>query len=399
MRAAQVVAILNGAGDYDTAFTATFRAQISRARFDAIAAQLRSQYGQATGVERIDVTNRLQAVVIIGYERGTATVSLSLDAAAPHAIGGLLITGTAPRGDSLERVTAELRALPGSTEIGIYALGADAPRVMAQLNADVAVPIGSAFKLWVLAELVAQVKAGERRWADVVPLGAASLPSGITQSWPAGSPMTLQSLATLMLSISDNTATDTLMTVLGRERIDARAVALGAPRTSLPVLATREAFTLKSADAAAVAGWATLTPADRRVRIAALPAKPLDPAMFSGTPLRPEIEWFASPAAMVATLDWLRREGDPTTLAMLAVHQPSPATRRFAYAGYKGGSEPGVLSLNHLVRDKQGRWYAVVAAWHRSDALVEEPTLAGIVDRALTVIATPFVSSEVEKPN
>ena len=48
----------------------------------------------------------------------------------------------------------------------------------------------------------------------------ASLPSGITQSWPAGSPVTLQTLATLMISISDNTATDTLVT-LERRKLDA----------------------------------------------------------------------------------------------------------------------------------------------------------------------------------
>ncbi|WP_052134688.1 serine hydrolase [Sphingomonas sp. 37zxx] len=399
-RAAQVVAILNGAGDYDTAFTATFRAQISRAQFEAIAAQLRTQYGKATGIERIDTLNRLQANVVIGYERGTASLSLSLDAAAPHAIGGLLITGAAPRGDSLDGVAATLKALPGNTGLGIYALEADGPRALTAANTDIAAPIGSGFKLWVLAELVAQVKAGKRRWADVVPLDAASLPSGITQGWPAGSPMTLQSLATLMLSISDNTATDTLMIALGRDRIDARAVALGAPPASLPVLTTREAFALKGADAASTAGWATLPPAERRARIAALPPKPLDPAMFSGTPLRPEIEWFASPAAMAATLDWLRREGDQTTLAMLAIAPQAPAARSFAYAGHKGGSEPGVLSLNYLLRDKAGRWYAVAASWHRSDSVVDQSALASIVDRALAVIAaSPFVLGDAPKPN
>ena len=48
-----------------------------------------------------------------------------------------------------------------------------------------------------------------------------SLPSGITQDWAPGTPASLEQLATLMISISDNTATDALMGLIGRERLEA----------------------------------------------------------------------------------------------------------------------------------------------------------------------------------
>ncbi len=70
--------------------------------------------------------------------------------------------------------------------------------------------IGSAFKLYVLSTLSREIAARRRSWNDVVPLDQRSYPSGILQDWPQGTPMTLQTLATLMIAISDNTATDQL---------------------------------------------------------------------------------------------------------------------------------------------------------------------------------------------
>ncbi|NMB11632.1 MAG: serine hydrolase [Firmicutes bacterium] len=42
-----------------------------------------------------------------------------------------------------------------------------------------------------------------------------SLPSGMLQEWPVGSPITLHTLASLMSSISNNTATNALIDVEG----------------------------------------------------------------------------------------------------------------------------------------------------------------------------------------
>ena len=41
----------------------------------------------------------------------------------------------------------------------------------------------------------------------------------MAQDWPKGAPVTLHTLATLMISISDNTATDQLIAIVGRDAI------------------------------------------------------------------------------------------------------------------------------------------------------------------------------------
>src|SRR3546814_1131698 len=45
--------------------------------------------------------------------------------------------------------------------------------------------------------------------------------------WPKDTPVTVQSLANWMISVSDNSATDTLIHLLGRKNIEARMRAAG----------------------------------------------------------------------------------------------------------------------------------------------------------------------------
>ena len=117
--------------------------------------------------------------------------------------------------------------LPGQTSIAVARLGEGAPVMLAGHEPDRALAIGSTFKLFILAELSRQIRAGERRWSDVVPLDRRSIPSGMLQNWPPGSPLTLHSLAALMISISDNSATDVLLRTLGRGNVERMMTTLG----------------------------------------------------------------------------------------------------------------------------------------------------------------------------
>ncbi|MEI9928564.1 MAG: serine hydrolase [Sphingomonas sp.] len=96
--------------------------------------------------------------------------------------------------------------------------------------------MGSAFKLVILAELIRATNAGERRWTDAVTLDGAPLPGGVYTQAPAGTRVALRELATKMISISDNSATDILIKTLGRARIEAMlpVVGIADPRAAAP---------------------------------------------------------------------------------------------------------------------------------------------------------------------
>jgi hypothetical protein len=112
--------------------------------------------------------------------------------------------------------------------------------------------------------------------------------------------------------------------------------------------------------------------------------------MFAGRPAKIDtLEWFASATETAGILDWLRKQGGETPLSLLAINPGiDPTTRgKFDYIGFKGGSEPGVVTLNFLVRRKDGRWLAIAAGWHRNDAGVEENRLIMLMTRALVLLA------------
>jgi len=390
-QAQALLPVLDGAPGYETLFALVFRQAVPAGQWAAIVAQLKGALGTPQRLARVTPHGRFAAQVEVAYTRGTATMLIAIDPAAPHPITGLRITGTTRSDDSAATIEKDLSALPGTTRLGIYALDGATPTPVLAVRDTQPAPLGSAFKLWVLAETARQVATGKHRWDEVVPIAAPSLPSGILQAWPAGTPVTLQTLATLMISISDNTAADTLIGVLGRKEVDAMAARFGATG---PVLTTREAFAIK-ADPTRIAAWKGADAAGRRALLAAqgraMAAQRIDPLMFSSGPIANDsVEWFASPRDMARLLAHLRDAG-PVVRGIMGINPGiDPATAaRFRYVGFKGGSEPGVITLNLLAQARDGRWYAVVGDWHRPDAGVDDAAFVALVSRALSLVATP----------
>jgi len=402
-RAAGLIPILNGGAMPADAFTPAFRAAVPPQQLQAIAAQLTAAYGPARRIARIVPAGPDRYTLTIDYARADVAATLTLDPAVPHRIAGLVISGGTARLPTLAAVIAELRTLPGTTGLSVVRLDGPAPVSLADWHTDRPQAVASGFKLLVLAALVRSIDAGGRRWTDVVPLTVRALPSGILQDWPENAPLTLHSLATLMLSRSDNSATDTLIALLGREQVAAMAPVVGWPPhpANDPLLTTLELAKLKGGPDRALADrYAAATPPMRRALlagpVAAIARDVIDIAMLETRPQHIDtLEWQTSPAAMVRTLDWFRRAADrpdsaaATALALLGVNPglPRPATAAFASVGYKGGSEAGVLALHYLLRTPDGRWYAVAASWNDPHAVLAEQRLVALVTRAVELVA------------
>jgi len=96
-RARDVVAVLSGKGDYDAIFNPGFRAAVPKAQFDAISAQLTAAAGKVVGVEKLTPVTPMSGVMLVGFERGIATMQIAVDPADPHQITGLRVTGMSGR--------------------------------------------------------------------------------------------------------------------------------------------------------------------------------------------------------------------------------------------------------------------------------------------------------------
>jgi len=398
-RAEDVVGWLRGEIAPEDLFTAQFLAQIPAETLAQMNSQLASQFGAMLGVESVERQGQLRARIAIRFERAIGSGTMVLADTGEARIAGLQLSDFAPvigdsaDGDadqsSAEAIAADLAALPGATAAWFGPL--DGEPIFAYGDTERQFALGSAFKLYVLGAVSEAVAEGRLRWDQVVPLGQASFPSGITQSWPEGAPITVQSLATLMISISDNTATDTLLRLVGRERVEQflRRTGHSAPERSLPFLTTRELFLLKTLDTGPAYAEAGI--ARRRAMLADLDGGGVTTeqvvAALGEPKLVEQIEWFASMEDERKLLRALVALDDPVLFDILAVSPQLSETQRagWAYAGFKGGSEPGVLNLTWLLKDEAGHWHMLAASWLNPEAAVENAALGLLAVRILVL--------------
>ncbi|HTU60508.1 MAG TPA: serine hydrolase, partial [Polyangiales bacterium] len=222
-----VLAWINGAqideATYRARFATEFVAQVPYAQFAGLVSSLRGpQPWQSARLEE-------SVTLVDHWQRGDEKLRVTL---MPYSkdtslIGGLMFTAdadepTAPKQPPATSAAAVQRLQElGKLSLLVAATSSDKCEPMVQVDAEVSQPIGSTFKLWVLAAVVNKVRAGALRWTELVTIQDSldSLPSGVTQNDRDGSTRTVRELAERMISISDNTATDHLIARVGRDTI------------------------------------------------------------------------------------------------------------------------------------------------------------------------------------
>ncbi|QIG79102.1 serine hydrolase [Stakelama tenebrarum] len=399
-RAEQLPALLTGGIEYETYFAPAFQQVVTKPQFDQLTSGLIASYGAPESVLSIEPRSDNTVVAVVRFAQANATMIVQADAEPPHAVTGLRITGITPHVATAEAALDAIEALPGATGYLFARLTDNGPEILRANNADKAFGVGSSFKLLILAELVRATNAGERSWDDIVTLDGRELPGGQWAQSPAGTEVSLRDLAGRMISVSDNSATDILLHHLGREKVEAMMDVVGWTHAeqNRPLLATLELFKLKGIDSGALGdAWIAADEAGRRALLAGpvadAPISAIAEDLFAdGKPLRiADIEYFASAADLVRTMNWLRTHSrDNETAREILSANPGifpSATSHWAFTGYKGGSEPGVINMTLLLQAEDGSWYAFSASWNNVDAAVDNMTFAGLVSRFVELAA------------
>lgn len=378
---AWVLGALNGGAvsDADVAahFTAAFVAKVPAAQLEATFSDLAQHAPWALAGFEGPVGSSALVAEVTRDDGEWWRLSLVTSASEAGKIAGLQL---APAGDldpslaSFDAIDTALAELaPKANWLAASVDDAGCSEIHA-LNPSSSLAVASAFKLWILATLADQIGADQKAWTDTLAIQDEhkSLPSGEMQNQPVGATFTLQQFAGEMISISDNTAADHLLFAVGRDAVESMlaTAAHHDPSLDQPFLATRELFTLKL----------LLSPADQQAFIAAdVPQKralldqydaTLDPRTYAGPPwtapkLIDQLEWFATPMDLCNVMRALEGYGErPATHAVYDVLSINPgiadATGAFAYVGFKGGSEPGVLDLTWLLRRASDQAWRVV---------------------------------------
>ncbi|MGI8485247.1 MAG: serine hydrolase [Thermomicrobiales bacterium] len=227
------------------------------------------------------------------------------------------------------------------------------------IDADKILPIGSNFKLWILGTLAMQVAEGTLEWEQPVEIQEKylSVPGGDLRYVKPGITFTLRFLAERMIQKSNNTATDHMLFLAGRENVEQKMTAMGVsdPARNIPLLSTRELTMLKFAypKDKVDAYYAASVEERRRILSEDIDAIPYE-ALANLDQTKPieidRVEWFASREDLSRSMAWLLAESQKPGLRpvteIMALETPIPFDgETWPYVGYKGGSELGVLSV------------------------------------------------------
>ena len=381
-------------------FTEEYLAQVPAEQMVILFGELRMQGPWVT--EDVQTRGTDGVATLVSGQGMRFTLSMQLDG--NGLISGALINSAAKGSTATTWEGVVERARLGAPEVAALAGTVDADgRLSAafELDADTPHPVGSVFKLYVLAAVAEKVAAGELAWDRELTLeaGDKTLPSGTLQNEPDGTRITVQDAATRMISISDNTATDLLMRVGGEQAILDAAQNAGNdnPQGITPFLSPKQMFWLMgdSSDPAKAARdqWAGAPEEKRRELLAAVDMPGPGPKFDPNTVQWPTgIEWFVSARDLVDLHVYLQKlSASPTGAPLQTVLTTNPGlpVPGWTRTAFKGGSNVGVVTTSFYARAGEGddAPRQVLVMLGRGNAPVDENTFIAAVGDAAALLA------------
>jgi beta-lactamase class A len=299
---------------------------------------------------------------------------------------------TDPRWEEIDRGLTALGPETGFLAARVSSDGTCEP--IHEVAATTPRPIGSQFKLYVLGALVDAVESGTVSWDQELTIEDATKSpgngEGSLQTLEPGSTVTVEEAATKMISISDNTAADMLIGLVGRDAVEATAAEwMQDPAANVPFLTTRQMFLLHYVPG--LADGYLATPPDQRAAFLAYDVDPRHITEISlGLSTDPRfvdtIERFASPddiCRAFAGLQDLSTTPSGAPLSTILSQETAGVglePDQWPTVWYKGGSEPGVLTLGWLATNSDGETFVVTAMVANPDAALAPDSITQLRD-------------------
>jgi hypothetical protein len=387
-----------------------------RAHFDAAflaqddAAVLNQSLQAVTGaVVRSIQVSELNTVVAIVSARAAAPTEVWLTVDSRGLISELRISPatTGPTPTTWADVDAALSLVAPQVRLLVADVSNGSCQTVHSIDPGTAAPIGAAFKLYVLAALGHAVASGTVRWNQPLTVTAQlkSLPAGELQTEPDGTQVSVLNTAAAMTSLSDNTATDMLINLVGRSAVEDALTTTGMTNPALdrPLLTTREIFVLKLRQWPALAERyiSANEPSRRTLLTGTVDRAPLPAVAAAGSWIAPRainsLEYFASASdlcrAYASLASLAARPGLAPIGQVLSLNDDSLALdpAQWKTTWFKGGSEPGVLTMAYLATTRTGHSYVVTVLAEDPSQPINEtiavPVMLSAIKGAFTLAA------------
>lgn len=289
-------------------------------------------------------------------------------------IDGLVVTQLVHESPDINSIVKQLMELPGRKSIKVTKNGV----TLVSRNSSDALSVGSAFKIAILLAVEDSVASGKLKWNDVLNLHPEnkSSPSGIMHTWPDFTGVTVESAVLLMLGLSDNTAADLLISVLGRHKIEEVSPGLA------PLITTREYFEALSlghkSSSDSVAGRSgnnddrPITDGRDQDRIS------------SGA----DVGWFLSTDTLIDMIEKVRRK------ELLAAGPTPFSVEGWQGFAFKGGSGPGFVNMTGWMKDDLSDEYSISITYNDASELDAKREVAAIFASTVALLKRQAVADE-----
>jgi hypothetical protein len=304
----------------------------------------KNQLGRYVTCKKIKEINELE------FENGFASSTIQLNK--EKKISGLWFGEPILKSDNLSDIKNIFYRLEDRVSICLIR---DNKYKLLDIESEKPLPVGSAFKLYLLKALCQKIENKEMTWSQIIKIKKAwkSFPSGILQDWPEGTDFTIETLAGLMISLSDNTATDHIFNLLGRETVSGFL-----PQSSDFLLNTAEFLKLKFIFKEKGIEFVKAKKA-RKLEILneiasfnrSLTSEELKEISAAKPFLIDELEWKISTENLCQIIYDLRLN------KLITINPAYGMVKKNEWhkVGYKGGSEPGVLNYTwYLQKTSEG---------------------------------------------
>jgi hypothetical protein len=260
-------------------------------------------------------------------------------------------------------------------------------------------PLASEFKLFVLGALAHQIAARHVTWDQELtvedqlrsignPIGSGSL-----QFVPAGTRVSVRETATKMISISDNTAADMLINLVGQPALESQVRQWSDnPQLDSPFLTTRQMILLHYVSFPMLAnGYLARAPSKRPAYLNSV----VDPLALNEVSESTEprdidkIEWFGSPDDVCRAFVGLQQLSQhPKLSAIASIFSVNTGglglkASEWPTVWFKGGSEPGVLTLGYMATNSKGQTFVVSAMLSSAKAALAPSTKLAVLEAVL----------------
>jgi beta-lactamase class A len=384
----------------DTHFDSIFLSKVSASKINSV---LEQNLVTPSGAPLVGLLSKdsTSLVAVAAFGTGSWQVSISVDNAG--LISGLALIPYVPPPTSWPQIDRQLAALaPHVSFLAAQVSSNGSCTTIHQVASSTPRPLASEFKLFVLGALAHQIAAGHVTWDQRLTVegqlksSGNAVGSGSLQYSPAGTEVSVLETAAKMISISDNTAADMLINLVGRSAVESQVAQWSSHAVrDIPFLTTREVILMHYVDYPTLADQYLSLSASRRTAFLVSSVDPLSLDEVHGSTEPRDvntIEWFASPEDICRAFAGLHQLSDQADLSQIrsifSLNSGSLGLDHSQWSSvwFKGGSEPGVLTLSYLARSSRGQTFVVSAMTSNPAA----PLSAGATEKLLAIVKGAF---------